>query len=110
MCSDTVYRQDFYPRDERETVRSTRDAARNIQITKQEARRTEVPLGANGFTMLPAAKWKSDTQANFIGHTLDIRGDRERAEALKVVTSGPTASAGAVTASLMKPRSVSALA
>ena len=110
VCSDTVYRQDFYPRDERDTVRSTLAAARNVQVSKQEARRTEVPLGKNGFTMLPVSKWRSDTQANFIGHTLDIRGDRERAEALKVVTSGPTASAGAVTASRMKPRSASALA
>ena len=35
VCSDTTYRQDFYAREVEDTLRSTRDAARNIQITKQ---------------------------------------------------------------------------
>ena len=115
-CSDTVYRQDFFRRDDKDTIRSARDAARNMEMTKKEARRTEIPLGKHGFDMLPSENWRSDKQANFVEHTVDIRGDRERAESLKVVTSGPTASAGAVTASHMTarpphpPRSVSALA
>ncbi len=94
------------PRTTEDTLRSTRDAYSNIEITKKVARRTEVPLGKHGFDMLPSADWRTQKQATFITHPLDIRGDRMRAEALKVVTSGPTASTGAVTASHMKPRHV----
>jgi hypothetical protein len=76
----------------------------------QEARRTEIPFGAKGIDMLPTAQWNSDKQANYVEHPLDIKGDRERAECMKVFTSGPTASTGAVTASHPKPRGAAATA
>ncbi len=106
--TNTIYRRDFYARPEKDTLRSNRDAAWNMDVARKVTLKSEIPLGKNGFGTLH--KWQSEHQAEYVGHVVDIRGDRERAEALKVCTSGPTASTGAVTASHMRPRAATARA
>ncbi|GAX76536.1 hypothetical protein CEUSTIGMA_g3982.t1 [Chlamydomonas eustigma] len=104
ITSDTIYRQDFYARDEADTLRSMRDAATTTSYSKKGTLKSEIPLGKYGFNTVRSLDWKSEYGGNYVPLKLDIQGDRQRAAALKIMTIGPTASTGAVTASHRKPK------
>jgi hypothetical protein len=102
VTSDTIYRQDFYARSQEDTLRSMRDASTMLSDLKKVTLKSDIPLGKHGMTMKSSKDWVSEHHGEYRTFVVDIKGDRERAEALKAITSGPTASTGAVTASHRK--------
>ncbi|KAG1674204.1 hypothetical protein FOA52_013824 [Chlamydomonas sp. UWO 241] len=104
----TTYRSDFFRRGDADTVRTQADMAWQAGLSKAAALRTGVPFGDKGFSAMASKDWRSDYQANLVGHTVDIKTDRLRAAALKASLGGPTATGGALTRDHPKPKGAEA--
>ncbi len=94
----TVYRGSFAPRAPEDVLRSIHASLEITAKSKAMSHKSTLPMGKNAMSMLEPAQWVSEAHEHYVPHANDITGDRERAEGLKRLLGGPTASAGRLTA------------
>lgn len=66
--------------------------------------RSTLPMGRNALCLVQPKDWKSDHQTNYVAHHTDVAGDYARAQELKRLLGGPTASGGRLTAGHPEPK------
>lgn len=95
----TISRSSFATRDPTDVARTLRASMEATARAKADGSKSTIALGKGAMCLLPSSDWKSEKQENYKQHTgVDIAGDAARAAALKALMSGPTASAGKLTA------------
>lgn len=92
----TTYRMGYAPRDQDAVVRTLKAAAQLTEISHKALLRSTLPLGRNGVNIMGPGEWVSEAKEEFVKHKMDVQGDYERAQALKKLFNGPTASVGKV--------------
>lgn len=100
---ETLHRATYAPRNEEDVRRSLAAAAEQTALAHAMAQKSTLPLGKNALGLLPSKNWCSDYDSNFVTHKIDVAADYERAQGLKAYLSGPTASAGRLTAKARQP-------
>jgi len=98
VTMETLHRATFKARAPEDVERSLRAAAEQTVAAHKMALKSSLPLGKNGIALLESRGWVSDYDDNYVPHRLDVAGDYARAQGLKTFLTGPTASAGRLTA------------
>ncbi|KXZ52604.1 hypothetical protein GPECTOR_9g649 [Gonium pectorale] len=93
----TTNRAEFAPRDTSDLVAQLRAATALAENGRKTLERSTLPLGPKtGVNLIPSAKWVSENHDEYVQHQVDHREPFQRAEAMRTMFSGPTASAGKV--------------
>ncbi|GFR52674.1 hypothetical protein Agub_g15298 [Astrephomene gubernaculifera] len=98
---DTVYRNEFAPRDTADLLVQLRAAANLAENQRKMLDRGSIPMGPRtGVNLVPSSTWISEAKDSYVQYEVNLRDPHERAQAMRTMFSGPTASAGKMTAAV----------